>query len=198
MKKYIALVVLVLILDQWSKIYIKTNFMLGEEIRVFDWFRIHFIENNGAAWGAEIGGVGGKLALTIFRIFAVGGISYWLYKSYREGASQILLISVSFILAGAVGNIIDSVFYGLIFDDSVNHVATLFSENPYGKLFQGKVVDMLYFPMYSDYLPSWMPIVGGKYFTFFNAIFNLADAAISLGVILLVVFNKRVFPKKEA
>jgi len=197
MKKYIAITAVLIVLDQWSKIYIKTHFMLGEEVLVFDWFRIHFIENNGAAWGAQIGGEIGKLALTLFRIFAVSGIFYWLFKSVREQAPRPLLVAISFILAGAMGNIIDSVWYGVIFDDSINHVATLFNDEPYGKLFHGKVVDMLYFPIYNDFLPTWLPIVGGKHFTFFNAIFNVADAAISIGVMILLFFNKTVFPKKE-
>lgn len=197
MKRYFALTAILILIDQWSKIYIKTNFELGEEILVFDWFRIHFIENNGAAWGAQIGGELGKLALTLFRIVAVSGIFYWLYKSIKDEAPQVLLIAISFILAGAMGNIIDSVWYGVIFDDSINHVSTIFSDNPYGKLFHGKVVDMLYFPFYSDFLPSWIPFVGGKHFTFFNAIFNVADTCISFGVVLLILFNKVAFPKNQ-
>jgi signal peptidase II len=197
MRKYIALTTILIILDQWSKIYVKTHFILGEEIVVFDWFRIHFIENNGAAWGAEIGGSWGKLALTIFRIFAVGGIFYWLFKSVSEKAPRVLLIAISFILAGAMGNIIDSVWYGVIFDHSHGQVATLFSGEPYGKLFYGKVVDMLYFPMWRGFLPDWLPIIGGRHFTFFNAIFNLADSAIFLGMVLLILFNKTVFPAKK-
>ena len=197
MKRYFALTAILIFIDQWSKIYIKTNFELGEEVFVFDWFRIHFIENNGAAWGAQIGGELGKLALTLFRIVAVSGIFYWLYKSIKDAAPQVLLVAISFILAGAMGNIIDSIWYGVIFDDSINHVSTIFSDNPYGKLFHGKVVDMLYFPFYSDFLPSWIPFVGGKHFTFFNAIFNIADACISFGVVLLILFNKVAFPKNQ-
>lgn len=195
LKKPIILIVLILLVDQISKIYIKTNFLYGEEVVVFDWFRIHFIENNGMAWGAEFGGKTGKLFLTIFRLFAITGIGYWLYKSVNTKSHNILIVAISLIFAGALGNIIDSVFYGVIFDTPHNAVATLFAEKPYGELFFGKVVDMLYFPMWSGDLPSWLPIWGGKPFTFFNAIFNVADTAISTGVGMLIVFNKKAFPK---
>ncbi|MFD0761910.1 lipoprotein signal peptidase [Lutibacter aestuarii] len=195
MKKSILIIVLVLLIDQISKIYIKTNFLYGEEVVVFDWFRIHFIENNGMAWGAEFGGKAGKLFLTIFRLFAITGIGYWLYSSIKKGAPNILIVAISLIFAGALGNIIDSVFYGIIFDTPLNATATLFAEKPYGELFHGKVVDMLYFPIWSGNLPEWFPIWGGKPFTFFNAIFNIADTAISTAVGLLIVFNKKAFPK---
>jgi len=197
LKVSILLIIIVLLIDQISKIYIKTNFLYGEEVVVFDWFRIHFIENNGMAWGAEFGGKAGKLFLTIFRLFAITGIGYWLYKSVKANSHNVLIIAIALIFAGAMGNIIDSVFYGVIFDTPNNAVATIFPEQPYGKLFFGKVVDMLYFPMWSGDLPSWLPIWGGKPFTFFNAIFNVADSAISIGVGLLIVFNKKAFPKEE-
>jgi signal peptidase II len=195
LKKALFIIITVLLIDQISKIYIKTNFLYGEDVVVFDWFRIHFIENNGMAWGAEFGGKAGKLFLTIFRLFAIGGIGYWLYSSIKKEAHTILIVAISLIFAGAMGNIIDSVFYGVIFDTPANTTATLFAEKPYGELFYGKVVDMLYFPIWSGDLPSWIPIWGGKPFTFFNAIFNVADAAISIAVGLLIVFNKKAFPK---
>lgn len=192
--KAYLLIFIILLVDQVSKIYIKTNFALGEEVQVFSWFKIYFIENEGMAWGTKIPGEFGKLFLTVFRIFAVGGIAWWLADSVKKQGSAILIVAVSLILAGAAGNIIDSIFYGVTFDSSVNHVATAFSENPYGTWFHGKVVDMLYFPIWSGILPSWLPIWGGTYFTFFNAIFNIADMAISTGVGLLLVFNKQAFP----
>lgn len=195
LKKAYLIVILVLLIDQISKIYIKTSFMLNEEVKVFDWFRIRFIENEGMAWGAEIPGTYGKLVLTLFRIAAVAGIGWWLYDSIKKKQSTYLIVSIALILAGAFGNIIDSVFYGLIFDHSHGQVATLFSDNPYGTVFHGKVVDMLYFPLFEGYFPSWFPIWGGEHYHFFNAIFNIADAAISIGVGILIVFNKKAFAK---
>ena len=189
-KKTIAIltVILAILIDQISKIYVKTHFMLGEEYVVFsDWFIIHFTENNGMAWGFEFGGRSGKLFLTLFRIFAVGGIVYWLWKTIRDKVHSGVVIAISLILAGAIGNIIDSVIYGVIFSKStVGTVATLFPEEPYGELLFGRVVDMLYFPMYK-----------GESFTFFNAIFNGADSWISIGVALLFIYNKHAFPKEE-
>lgn len=183
----ILVVVLAILIDQISKIYIKTHFYLGEEVRVFDWFRIHFVENNGMAWGFEFGGRTGKLFLTLFRIVAVGGIIYWLAQTIKNKVHNGVVIAVSLILSGAIGNIIDSVFYGVIFDTPPGRgVATLFAEKPYGELFFGKVVDMLYFPIYK-----------GESFTFFNAIFNGADSWISIGVVLLFLFNKHAFPKED-
>jgi signal peptidase II len=196
LKKAYLLVVLILLVDQISKIYIKTHFVLGDEVTVFSWFKILFIENEGMAWGTQIPGQYGKLILTSFRILAVIGIGYWLWDSVKKQSSNFLIVAIALILAGAFGNIIDSVFYGRMFDSSVRNVATLFSEQPYGTYFHGKVVDMLYFPFIEDYiLPSWLPIWGGQSFTFFNAIFNIADMAISTGVGILIVFNKKAFTK---
>ena len=193
LRKAYLLIFILLIIDQVSKIYIKTNFILGEEVEVFKWFKILFIENEGMAWGVQIPGAYGKLILTLFRIVAVGGIGYWLWDSVRKKSSNYLIIAISLILVGAFGNIIDSVFYGVIFDDSQQHLATLFSDQPYGTWFHGKVVDMLYFPFWHGNLPSWLPIWGGNEFTFFNAIFNVADMAISTGVGILIFFNKKAF-----
>ncbi len=197
LRKAYLLIFIILLVDQVSKIYIKTNFVLGEEIRVFNWFRILFIENEGMAWGTVIPGEYGKLILTIFRILAVVGIGYWLWDAVRKHSSNYLIVAVALIFAGAFGNIIDSVFYGVIFSDSHHQLATIFADDPYGTLFHGKVVDMLYFPIWSGILPEWLPIWGGKDFTFFNAIFNIADVAISTGVGILIVFNKRAFHKHD-
>lgn len=219
MKKAIFIIIVILLIDQISKIYIKTNFVLSEEIKVLglDWFRIHFLENNGMAWGKEFGGKSGKLFLTLFRLFAIAGIGYWLYGAIKNNSHSILIVAISLIFAGALGNIIDSVFYGILFSDSYHKVATFLpAEGGYNSLFYGKVVDMLYFPMVNtmlpDWIPSisfdfpkWLPIVGGDHFslfenrnfTFFDPVFNIADTAISTGVGLLIVFNKTIFPKKK-
>ncbi|WP_309642230.1 lipoprotein signal peptidase [Flavobacterium sp.] len=189
------LIFIILLVDQVTKIYIKTNFVLGEEVNVFSWFKILFIENEGMAWGTEIPGAYGKLFLTLFRLVAVSAIGYWLWDSVQKNSSTYLIVAIALILAGAFGNIIDSVFYGVIFDNSHNHLATLFSDKPYGKVFHGKVVDMLYFPIIDGKFPQWFPIWGGNDFKFFNAIFNIADMAISTGVGILIVFNKKAFHK---
>ncbi|MCH8535237.1 MAG: lipoprotein signal peptidase [Flavobacteriaceae bacterium] len=197
LKKAGILIVLILLIDQISKIYIKTNFMLGEQVEVFSWFRILFVENEGMAWGAKIPGSYGKVILTTFRLFAIAGIGYWLWKSVQEKAPKVLILSVSLIFAGALGNILDSVFYGIIFDHSMGQVATLFAEENYETWLKGNVVDMLYFPLYDGILPNWIPVWGGERFVFFEPVFNVADAAISIGFALLILFNKKAFPKEE-
>ena len=198
LKKAGLLIVVILLIDQISKLYIKTHFALGEEIEVFDWFRILFVENEGMAWGTKIPGEYGKLALTLFRLAAIVGIGYWLWDSVKKGGSRVLIASIALIFAGAFGNIIDSVFYGVIFNDSYGQVASFLPESGgYSSLFHGKVVDMLYFPLWKGYLPEWIPIWGGKYFTFFEPVFNIADSAISVGVAMLLFFNKRAFPKEK-
>ncbi|MGM0634738.1 MAG: lipoprotein signal peptidase [Bacteroidota bacterium] len=196
-KKTGILIVVILLIDQISKFYIKTNFQLGEEIKVFEWFRILFIENEGMAWGAKIPGQYGKVILTSFRLVAIVAIGYWLWTSIKKNAPKVLILSVALIFAGALGNIIDSVFYGVIFSDSLGQVASLFPEEAYGSLMKGKVVDMLYFPLYNDFLPEWVPIWGGEHFVFFEPVFNIADSAISVGFVLLLIFNKKAFPKEE-
>ena len=179
LKKATLLILFVLLIDQISKVYIKTHFQLFEDVEVFSWFKIYFIENEGMAWGAKIPGEYGKLALTLFRMVAIVGIGWWLWDSVRKKAPTILIVSIALIFAGAFGNIIDSVFYGVLFGDSLNEVATFLPEGGgYGTLLHGKVVDMFSF-------------------SFFNPVFNVADSAISIGVALLIVFNKKAFPKKE-
>ncbi|MCP9199413.1 lipoprotein signal peptidase [Gramella sp. GC03-9] len=198
LKKAGIIIILILLIDQISKFYIKTNFALGDEVEVFDWFRILFVENEGMAWGTKIPGEYGKLALTLFRLAAITGIGYWLWDSVRKNGSRLLIVAIAMIFAGAFGNIIDSVFYGIIFNDSYGQVASFMPPNGgYGTLFHGKVVDMLYFPLWKGYLPEWIPFWGGEYFTFFEPVFNIADSAISVGVALLLIFNKKAFPKPE-
>jgi signal peptidase II len=155
LRKAYLLIFIILLVDQVSKIYIKTNFVLGEEVNVFSWFKILFIENEGMAWGTEIPGAYGKLFLTLFRLVAVSAIGYWLWDSVKKHSSNFLIVAIALIFAGAFGNIIDSVFYGIVFDDSHGHLATLFSDKPYGTVFHGKVVDMLYFLFLRNWLTGF-------------------------------------------
>ncbi len=204
LKKSIFLIVSILLIDQISKFYIKTNFKLQDSIQVFSWFQIYFIENDGMAWGTKISDFvsfiserSAKIALTSFRVVAIFGIGYWLYEATKNKASNILIVAIALIFAGALGNIIDSVFYGMLFDDSFNQVATFLPEaGGYDTILHGRVVDMLYFPIYKGFLPEWIPYFGGKFFTFFDPVFNVADMAISTGFIMLIVFNRKAFPKK--
>ena len=200
--KTFLLIAVILFIDQASKIYIKTHFELGQELKVFEWFRLFFIENEGMAWGAKLSDISShindstaKLFLTIFRIFAICGIGYWLHKSLQKAASKMLIISLALVFSGALGNIIDSVFYGVLFDGSLGQTSTLFAAEGYASVFHGNVVDMLYFPLFKGYFPEWFPVIGGNYFSFFDPVFNIADMAISTGVGLLLVFNKKIFPK---
>lgn len=197
----IAIILLILLIDQFIKIWIKTHMFLYEDIRVTDWFLIRFVENNGMAMGIE---VIGKLFLSVFRIVASFAIIYYLYLLVKRNFSLGYIICVSLIFAGAVGNIIDSIFYGVIFSESTPYtVATLFpAEGGYGTWLHGKVVDMFYFPLFEFTWPSWIPGIGGTHFEFFRYIFNFADACISVGIVILLLFYRdafsRSFEKKES
>ncbi len=191
MKKALAIIFAVLGIDQAVKIWVKTSMYLGQEHRIFDWFIIHFTENNGMAFGLELGGEFGKILLTLFRIGAVVGLFYLLKQLLKKGAPNLSTIAFSLIIAGALGNILDSVFYGLIFSDSYGQLASFFPEGGgYAGLFQGRVVDMLYLPIYKGFLPEWIPFKGGDYFVFFRPVFNIADTAITVGVLILLLFQR--------
>ncbi len=171
---------------------------LGQEFRVTDWFYINFVENPGMAFGLEFGGDWGKLALTIFRIVAVVGIGYYIWLLIKKQAPSGLVWAMSLIFAGALGNIIDSVFYGIMFSGSAHQIATFFPlGGGYGTWFHGRVVDMLYFPLISGYFPDWVPIWGGEYFSFFRPVFNIADTSISVGVGLIILFQKKFFAEEK-
>ncbi len=182
----------VLIVDQVFKIYVKTHFELGEEVKVIgDWFRLHFVENNGMAFGMQLSGDSwGKMALSLFRLCAICAIGWYLVKICRAGHSSCGYVAcIALVFAGAVGNIIDSVFYGVIFDSSWGQVATLFPEGGgYGTWLHGKVVDMLFFPLFSGRFPDFLPLCGGNSFLFFSPVFNVADAAICVGIASLILF----------
>jgi len=198
LKKSILIVSLVLLVDQASKFWIKTNMTIGQEFHVLgNWFIIHFTENEGMAFGLSFGGEFGKLALSLFRILAIIVIAIYLFRLIKQNAHGGLIASMSLILAGAIGNIIDSAFYGLIFSSSSYHsVASLFPEGGgYGTFLHGKVVDMLYFPIIQGHYPDWFPLWGGKDFIFFRPVFNIADSAITIGVFILIFFQKKFFGK---
>ena len=192
MRKPILLIILVLVVDQALKVWIKTNMMLGQEIAFFDWFIIHFTENKGMAFGMEFGGNIGKYILSTFRIIAITAIGFYLTQLVKLNTKKGIVFSIALILAGAIGNMIDSAFYGLIFSESYGQIASVF-EGGYSGILQGKVVDMFYFPLFKGILPSWIPFKGGDYFIFFRPVFNVADAAISVGVINLLIFHRKFF-----
>lgn len=193
MKKLFTISLVIIILDQILKIWVKTNMVLGQEFKIFDWFFIHFTENNGMAFGMEFGGYIGKVILTVFRIIVVSiGIKY--IYDLRKNFSQLTLFSLGLIVGGAIGNIIDSTFYGLIFNESYNNVASFLPEmGGYAPLLHGKVVDMFYFPLINSHFPNWIPFLGGDHFIFFRPVFNIADAGISIGIFLILIFSRKEF-----
>lgn len=200
-KGYLAIIIITLVLlaDQALKIWVKTNFFLGEDLRITDWFYLYFIENNGMAFGMELGS---KLALSVFRVAALAaGIWYLLKIKCSPRFAVGYIVCISLIIAGTAGNIIDCLFYGLIFNNPMPpEAAQLFPDGGgYAGLFHGKVVDMLFFPLFSFDWPDWVPVVGGSNFLFFQPVFNLADASICVGIITLLIFYSKYlsYPVKE-
>jgi len=198
----VLLVLFVLIADQALKYFIKTHYLLGEEHHIFGhWFRLHFVENEGMAWGWKLGGSGswGKIALTVFRLIAVVVGVFYINKFIKNKHHPGFIFSVALIFAGAVGNLIDSLFYGLLFSSSDNGtLAVLMPEGGgYASFLHGKVVDMLYFPIIQTTWPKWVPMVGGDSFEFFSPVFNIADACISIGLIIILLFQNRFFKKSS-
>lgn len=203
MKRALITLLSVLLVDQGLKIWVKLNMFYDEFIPVIgNWFIIQFVENPGMAFGYEFGGEYGKILLTLFRIAAVSGIAWYIHKQIKLGAKPGYVIALSLILAGAVGNIIDSAIYGVIFSDSTQHMlATAFPEGGgYGTFLHGNVVDMLYFPIITlDPVPDWVPFIGGdRNFVFFRPIFNVADMAITVGVLMILFWQKRYFATPKA
>ena len=203
-RKALILIILVLVIDQVSKMYIKLNFPLSVYggNAIVDWgvFKILFIENKGMAWGTKISDIVpfiseevGKLILTLFRLVAIAFLGNWLWKILSTKSSQLLIWALCLIFAGAIGNIIDSVFYGIWFSHSYGQIAEFMPEQGYASVFYGHVVDMLQFPLATWIWPTWVPFVGGESYTFFEYVFNIADFAISCGVGILLFFNKRIF-----
>ena len=198
-KKSVLIVLAVLLVDQILKIWIKTTMALGDEFPVIGkWFMIHFVENNGMAFGFEFGGEYGKIFLSLFRVVAVFGIGWYISKLAKKEVPMGFLACVSLIMAGAIGNIIDSAFYGLIFNDSYGQVASLFPEGGgYATFLHGRVVDMFYFPLISGIYPDWIPFAGGSEFLFFRPVFNIADSAITIGIFSIMIFYRKQFSELE-
>ena len=191
MKKALIIIFLVLVLDQCVKIWIKTHMYLGQEYHVCgNWFIIHFTENEGMAFGLQFAGKYGKLILSIFRILAIGAIGWYIYTLAKTKAATLLIISFALILAGALGNLIDSAFYGLIFNDSNFQVSSFMpSGGGYAGFLYGKVVDMLYFPIIQGHFPHWFPFWGNQEFLFFRPVFNISDSSITIGVTLMFIYQ---------
>jgi len=200
LKKSLSIVFFILVLDQAVKFWIKTNMTLGQEFNVFgNWFIIHFTENPGMAFGFEFSGSYGKLILSLFRLIAITALIVYMYNITRHKVSKGVLISLSLVLAGAIGNMIDSAFYGLVFSSSSYFDVAQFlpPDGGYAPFLYGKVVDMLYFPVIEGNYPQWIPFLGGNEFQFFRPVFNISDSAITIGVIMMIIFQKQFFGKKE-
>lgn len=198
--KLLLIIFLVLVADQILKVWIKTNLSLGEEIVIFkDWFIIHFVENNGMAFGFEFAGEYGKLFLSVFRIVAVIAIGWYLFRLKRDKSIPFgFLASIALIFSGAIGNIIDSLFYGMIFNHSYGQVADFLPEGGgYATFLHGRVVDMFYFPLIQTTLPEWLPFWGGNHFIFFRPVFNIADSSITVGIFSILLFYRKQFNSLE-
>ena len=194
MKKVISTALSLVIADQILKFWIKTNMFLGQEFKIFDWFIIHFTENNGMAFGLEFGGDTGKIILSLFRIVVVLWGIYYVNELSKRALPNGVLLSLGLVIGGAIGNIIDGVFYGVLFNDSYNQIAEFLpATGGYESLLKGRVVDMFYFPLINTHLPDWFPFFANKHFIFFRPVFNLADAGISVGMILLILFYRKHF-----
>jgi signal peptidase II len=201
LRNVILIIALIILGDQILKVWIKTSYGFGHVTNVMglNWFKLYFIENKGMAWGWEFGGEWGKMLLTLFRLAAVIFGTWYLGRIVKQKYSRGFIICAALIYAGALGNLIDSMFYGMIFSESdYGVVASAFhKEGGYAGFLHGRVVDMLYFPMVKSHFPSWLPFIGGEEFEFFSPIFNIADASISVGVITLFIFQKRFFKKQD-
>lgn len=204
MKQVGIIVFLILLVDQVTKFYVKTHFYLNEGVDVFSWFQLKFVENPGMAYGAEFGGLTGKIILSVLRIFLITGIGIYIYRHVKKQNNQYFNIAMALIFAGALGNLIDSLFYGMIFNSGLTWNPEIggwmgysgiskANFEGYSTFLQGCVVDMFYFPLFEFTWPSWMPIIGGNHFEFFSYIFNVADASITIGGAMIILFRKKVF-----